>query len=130
MRKKNIPFLLILLVLLTIQCKKDEGIQYNVDFLVETDWGYPMEVESNQKTDFYTHEIPLDFRRDGIVYFGSNYQDFWRQYDSESIIIEQKKQLWVIKKLTPDTLYVSKLSHPDNEFIVSHIYNPVDTTRK
>jgi hypothetical protein len=117
--------IIISFILYLFSCKEEANFKYNIDNLVEVYWGIPNIIDINP--GIRTPEItsPTVFHKNGLVEIGSSETYYWRIYNSRSIIIDNKSEIWQILKLTTDTLHVSISQYPTNDFIMECIYTPV-----
>lgn len=104
-------------------CDEEDEFFYNLDLLCEVSWGIPF-VQSQGSESYTDLSSPTIFHKDGTFNIGNQYFDLWRVYDSKSIVLENKAELWLIIELNDSVLHVSKNSFPRGDFIAECIYNP------
>lgn len=114
--------IILLLTVFLSSCDKDEEFKFELDDLLETQWGIPQIVEPGT-VDFIV-DAPTIFYGDGHMRIG-HHTDFWTLRDSRSLFIQEASQVWFIIELKPERLYVEKSSYPDGAFIVKCFYEPL-----
>src|SRR6056297_767685 len=121
----NIRFVLFLFMMLIISCEKDKDFKYDMNDLIDTEWGVPEIEELAPGVVEYDKSAPTIFYENGQVQFGNSRFDSWEVYDSESLHIFDKQQIWQVIKLTDNELHVEKLKYPGGSFILRCKYYPM-----
>src|SRR6056297_2221765 len=120
MIRKRITFLIIVLMFF-ISCEKNKDFAYDIDLLVNTEWGTP-HVEQGT----YDLSAPTVFKEDGTVTFGNTRTDTWDVRDSRSLFIQRRSEIWQVLRLTETTLEVDILNYPGGDFKANCVYRPIE----
>lgn len=123
--KKHILLFCVLLIvgLVNTSCDEKEFI-YDLDDLLNTQWGIPQIVEAGMEP--IDLDAPTVFTADGLVTIGGARNDFWYTRGERFIILEEAREQWFIIDLSPDRLYVEKTRHPEGTFLVKCLYEPIE----
>ena len=120
---KNYILILFSILFLFSSCDKETEPQFNLDQLCDTNWGIPY-IVSQGSADYVDLSAPTIFHKDGTMEIGNQIYDFWRTYDSKSILIQNISELWIIIELNDTLLHVNKIKHPKGDFVAECIYKP------
>lgn len=116
-------WILIIFLFVLQSCDKENEFIYDIDLLCDVSWGIPF-VQS-EGTEAYTDlSAPTIFKKDGTVNIGNRFFDSWRIYDSRSIVLDNKAELWLIIELSDSILHVSKNVFPSGDFLAECLYYP------
>ena len=118
--------LLLIPMFIQLSCKDEKTFQYNIDDLTDTYWGISQIIEVNPNITNPEITAPTVFYKDGLVEFEQKEIDYWRIYNTRSILIENKAQIWQILYLSRDSLHVNILIYPMGDFIMECLYTPMD----
>lgn len=123
-KNKSVHIVLLFLCIVMAGCKDDEEFMFDINHLTDTKWGIPMVIEPGNLP--FDLDAPTIFTMDGLVQIGPSRTDFWSKRGSRGIFLEQAREIWFIIDLSEDRLYVEKITHPEGNFIVKCIYEPMD----
>jgi hypothetical protein len=110
-------------LLLMAGCDKDEEFMFNIDDLLDTQWGIPQVVEPG--SEYIEVVAPTVFDATGTVSFGNTRYDFWYFRNKRTIVIEQAREIWFVIDLRSDRLYVEITRHPEGTFLGKFIFEPI-----
>ncbi|MFW5706654.1 MAG: hypothetical protein ACOC12_01930 [Bacteroidota bacterium] len=123
-RRYYAPLLLfVVFFFLNNGCSKEEEFIFDINDLLETQWGIPQIIEPGE--GHIDLDAPTVFHADGLVTIGTARTDYWTTFGTRSILLQQAQQVWFIIDLSPERLYVEKNTHPQGQFIVKCIYEPL-----
>ncbi len=110
-------------LILFASCEDDDAeFHFNLDYLIDTQWGIPDVIEVSPDVIDYDLSAPTVFYEDGSMIIGDSRYDFWRIRDAKSIHIERMAEIWFIIELTPEKLHVERSEYPSGKFILRCIY--------
>lgn len=118
---KRFIVLVTTVTLFLFSCEKDEEFAYDMDLLVDKEWGVP---QVNQGS--YDQSAPTVFKEDGTVTFGGTRQDTWDVRDSRSLFIQRRSEIWQVLNLTETRLEVDILKYPEGDFKASCVFRPLE----
>lgn len=110
---------------LLVSCEKDVEFAFELDDLLDTQWGIPQIIELGPGVIDYDLSAPTVFYADGTMSMGGNF-DFWNLRSSRNILIEQARELWFVIDLKPNQLMVEKSRYPTGEFLLRCVYYPME----
>ncbi|GEM_PF-1835472 len=121
MRKYGLFIVGLLFIFFLTQCEQEKEFKYDVHLLTGKHWGIPEVLERGPSSEPWLPGSPTVFYKDGRVSFGGRL-DSWQVLDSESLLIQQRKENWQVLELTENKLLVEVLSHPEGQFIVRAVF--------
>jgi hypothetical protein len=111
---------------LLVSCEKDVEFAFELDDLLDTQWGIPQIIELGPNVVEYDLSAPTVFYADGTMSIGVSNFDLWSLRSSRNILIEQARELWFVIDLKPNQLMVEKSRYPTGEFLLRAVYYPME----
>jgi hypothetical protein len=123
MKTIKLTFTALIFILTSVSCEKDTEFAYDIDLLIDIQWGFP---EVQEGSISYLGPTPVVFDDNGRVTFGGAGFDFWEVRSSRSLLISERALIWEILDLNEERLYVEVLRYPGGQFLARGILYPVN----